>query len=129
MFTEAYIAPKFLQNVRIFELNAGSMEMLKPPYPEGKKIWIRRQASEESRSTGRQGGYPPYWYTGAVPLKGVSLCLTMNIGTFVPSLLGYHTCFTRERGGINEYVPYLLTPSHHQRHTMTYLLRLELIRI
>lgn len=34
----------------------------------------------------------PYCNAGAVPSRGVSRCLTINIGTRVPSRLSYHTC-------------------------------------
>ena len=39
----------------------------------------------------RRPGNLPYWMAGAVPSNLVSLCLTMNIGTLVPSLLLYQT--------------------------------------
>jgi len=43
-----------------------------------------RIPKEEGKGLGLGG---PYCRAGAVPSKGVSLCLTMNMGTLVPSLL------------------------------------------
>jgi len=56
--------------------------------------------SSRIRSEKRTGVNGPYCSAGAVPSRGVSLCLTMNIGTLVPSLLAYQTWVeTKSSGG------------------------------
>ena len=49
-----------------------------------------RWRSQLEYGTHRPGNLP-YWMAGAVPSNLVSLCLTMNMGTLVPSLLLYQT--------------------------------------
>jgi hypothetical protein len=75
--------------VRLEEREHGRFEGWEYGDVETAVCWLKGQ--QRIKATTNQRG-PPYWIAGAVPSSLVELCLTMNMGTLVPSLLSNQTC-------------------------------------